>query len=204
MNMKRYISNFIVLIVVFSAVLFLNVDSSDFAKTAPTSRSNDITLKKSVSPTKVSSYASLSNIPGTSTKKGHENEIEILEFSHGIVSPRDAASGMPTGKRQHKPFTLIKPIDKASPLIAKAFINNNSIEEVKLTLYDESKKRASKHTPMMTITLRNATVTEINHSDIKSDDKVPTEKISLTYQNIVWEWVDTGVTAEDDWNTPIV
>jgi len=24
----------------------------------------------------------------------------------GIVSPRDAASGLPTGKRQHKPFSV--------------------------------------------------------------------------------------------------
>jgi hypothetical protein len=29
-----------------------------------------------------------------------------------IVSPRDAASGLPTGKRQHKPFTITMPVDK--------------------------------------------------------------------------------------------
>jgi len=32
-----------------------------------------------------------------------------------ITTPRDAASGLPTGKRQHKPVSLTKPIDKASP-----------------------------------------------------------------------------------------
>jgi hypothetical protein len=26
--------------------------------------------------------------------------------THEIVSPRDAASGLPTGKRQHKPFVI--------------------------------------------------------------------------------------------------
>jgi hypothetical protein len=26
--------------------------------------------------------------------------------SHDIVSPRDAASGLPTGKRSHKPFVI--------------------------------------------------------------------------------------------------
>ena len=28
---------------------------------------------------------------------------------------KDAATGLPTGKRQHRPFTVIKPLDKASP-----------------------------------------------------------------------------------------
>jgi hypothetical protein len=35
----------------------------------------------------------------------------------GIVSPRDAASGLPSGKRQHEPITILKPVDKSTPLI---------------------------------------------------------------------------------------
>ena len=31
-----------------------------------------------------------------------------------VKSPRDAASGLPTGKRQHKPVTFTKPLDKGS------------------------------------------------------------------------------------------
>lgn len=34
-----------------------------------------------------------------------------------IVSPRDAASGLPTGKRQHKPVTIVKELDKSTPLL---------------------------------------------------------------------------------------
>jgi len=33
----------------------------------------------------------------------------------GIVSPRDPASGLPTGKRSHNDITITKPVDKASP-----------------------------------------------------------------------------------------
>lgn len=32
-----------------------------------------------------------------------------------IISPRDAASGLPTGKRQHKPLTITKELDNMSP-----------------------------------------------------------------------------------------
>jgi hypothetical protein len=34
-----------------------------------------------------------------------------------IVSPRDSASGLPTGKRQHKPLTITKELDRSSPLL---------------------------------------------------------------------------------------
>ncbi|MFT5085590.1 MAG: hypothetical protein ACI9Y1_003651 [Lentisphaeria bacterium] len=40
---------------------------------------------------------------------------------------RDAASGQPTGKRQHKPMTIKKRIDKASPLLS----NGNGGSSVK-------------------------------------------------------------------------
>ena len=34
-----------------------------------------------------------------------EEQLNIV--SGGVVSPRDAASGLPTGKRMHKPFTSL-------------------------------------------------------------------------------------------------
>jgi hypothetical protein len=37
--------------------------------------------------------------------------------SSDVIKPRDAASGLPTGKRQHKPFTITKRIDKSSPTL---------------------------------------------------------------------------------------
>lgn len=36
-------------------------------------------------------------------------------LSHSIKSPRDAASGLATGKRMHKPMTITKQLDKSSP-----------------------------------------------------------------------------------------
>ena len=36
------------------------------------------------------------------------------------AAPRDAASGLATGRRMHKPFTITKEVDKASPLLMKA------------------------------------------------------------------------------------
>ena len=42
------------------------------------------------------------------------------QSTHAVTSPRDAASGLPTGKRMHKPITITKTMDKSSPMLAKA------------------------------------------------------------------------------------
>lgn len=36
-----------------------------------------------------------------------------------VVSPRDAASGLPTGKRQHAPVIIRKELDKSTPLLGR-------------------------------------------------------------------------------------
>lgn len=47
-----------------------------------------------------------------------ENGVAVSSssaLSHSIKSPRDAASGLATGKRMHKPMTITKQLDKSSP-----------------------------------------------------------------------------------------
>ena len=43
----------------------------------------------------------------------------VISFDQEIVSPRDAASGLPTGKRMHKPFVITKELDKSSPSMVR-------------------------------------------------------------------------------------
>src|SRR5204862_7406991 len=70
------------------------------------------------------------DIEGESTLKGFEKSMVSLEFSHEIVSPREPASGLPTGKRQHKPMVVVKRLDKASPLLQGAMVRNENLQNV--------------------------------------------------------------------------
>src|SRR3954470_7294461 len=70
------------------------------------------------------------DIKGSITQKGHENQIGVIAASHEIVSPRDAASGLPTGKRMHKAFVITKEVDKSSPLLYKLIASNETLSEV--------------------------------------------------------------------------
>lgn len=146
-------------------------------------------------------------IIGSSTSAGREGLIEVHGFSHEVVSPRDAASGLPSGKRQHKPVSITKPIDKSTPLLMHVLATNENISEFRLDFWRPS--RAGKEFQFYTIQLENATIAgvrqeQLNNTYEENAPLLPREHVSFTYQKIIWTWQDGGITAEDDWQTPDV
>ena len=146
-------------------------------------------------------------IKGSVTQKGRENSIMVIAVSHEIVSPRDAASGLPTGKRMHKPFVITKELDKSSPLLYNTLVNNENITEWSLQFWQPSATGAEKQ--HYTVKLTNANFASIHF--VMANNKHPDlmkfaeyEEIAFTYQKIEWTWVDGGITAMDDWEAPVV
>lgn len=78
-------------------------------------------------------YIKFDGVEGESTAKDHKGWIEISSVSQA-VAPRDAASGLPTGKRQHKPVTITKQVDKSSPLLAKALADGTDLSNVTISV----------------------------------------------------------------------
>jgi type VI secretion system secreted protein Hcp len=71
-------------------------------------------------------------IKGSVTQKGREGQIAVYAYHHEVISPRDSASGLPTGKRQHKPLSITKEIDKSTPLLLRVLVTNEVLTEVVL------------------------------------------------------------------------
>lgn len=147
------------------------------------------------------------DIKGSVTQAGREDSIMVIGTSHEVESPRDAASGLPTGKRQHKPFTITKEIDMATPLLYNALVNNENIPEWKLEYWQPSTSGAEQQ--HYSVTLTNASISEIRQEML--NNKYPEnmqhkerEHIAFCYQKIEWTWVDGGISCEDDWETPMV
>src|SRR5688572_853715 len=74
-------------------------------------------------------------IKGSVTQKGREGLIELKGWGWSVVSPRDAASGLPTGKRQHKPIRFTANLSRASTLLNQALVNNENLKDVLLTCW---------------------------------------------------------------------
>ena len=66
------------------------------------------------------------------SKKGYDHYITRSDFSVSsldntiteVISPKDAASGLATGKRQHRPIGITQNIDKSTPVLSKEVTGN--------------------------------------------------------------------------------
>jgi type VI secretion system secreted protein Hcp len=128
-------------------------------------------------------------IQGGVTDKGREKSIMVIAVSHEIVSPRDAASGLATGKRQHKPFVITKEIDKSTPLLYNVLVNNENIPEWELQF--QPKSGVTTPGGYYSIKLTNARIASIrsvlpNTKDPNLTRFAEYEEVAFTYQKITW------------------
>ena len=71
-------------------------------------------------------------IPGGTTIEGYENWITVASFGHSINIPTDPQSGQPAGTREHGSLRIVKPLDKASPLLYKALVRGERLPVVEI------------------------------------------------------------------------
>jgi type VI secretion system secreted protein Hcp len=151
------------------------------------------------------------DLKGSVTQKGREGKIMVIAVAHEIVSPRDPASGLPTGKRMHKPFVITKELDKSSPLLYAVLVNNENVPEWELQFWTPQIKAASgggTEVQHYTVKLTNANIASISFRMLnnKNPDLMKYneyEEVAFTYQKINWTWNDGGISAEDDWEAPV-
>ena len=145
-------------------------------------------------------------IKGSVTQAGREDSVMVIAYNHEVVSPRDAASGLPTGKRQHKPLTITKEIDKSSPLLMTVLTNNEQITKWELRFWQPSP--TGQEVQHYTVELENASIASIrsemlNNKYSENMNHKEREHVAFCYQKITWTWMDGGITASDDWEAPV-
>jgi type VI secretion system secreted protein Hcp len=127
------------------------------------------------------------SITGSVTSAPHQGTIKVVATAHEIVSPRDAASGLPTGKRMHKPFIITKELDQSSPLLYNLLNANENITTWELVFWRSSEKGGEK--PYYSVQLTNATLSSIgfgltDHRNPDLDKQKAYEVVAFTYQKI--------------------
>jgi type VI secretion system secreted protein Hcp len=116
---------------------------------------------------------------------GSEN-IHLVSVTH------DAATGVASGRRMHGTITIVKEIDKASPLLFSASTSHENLSEVAITFPGGSgdAKTAQK------IVLTNAVILSVRKAGGNN------EQITFDYSAIEVTYVKGGKTATDDWLAP--
>ncbi|HZX58203.1 MAG TPA: type VI secretion system tube protein Hcp [Mucilaginibacter sp.] len=124
-------------------------------------------------------------IKGNATSKGNEGKIECIGFMYSVKIPRDASSGMATGKTQPGNIVLVKYFDNTTPLLMQAALTNEELTSVTIEFY--KKEGDGRLVLSQTIKLTNAFISQISQfAGTISPDKtvLPTEEISFTASKI--------------------
>jgi type VI secretion system secreted protein Hcp len=141
-------------------------------------------------------------IKGGATQKGREGKIVVIAVDHNLISPTDPASGMATGRVQHKPLVISKEVDRASVGLRNALLNNERLTDVTLQFWQPQMRGGlgGSETMYYSITLKNARVVSLRHvmpnnRDPAFANRAAYEEVGLLYENITWTWSDGGLSA---------
>ena len=147
-------------------------------------------------------------IKGGVIQKGREGQIACNYFQHKVKSPRDLSSGMATGQRQYDTVVIRKEIDKSTPLITNALINNENLTSAVFNFWRPSSSTGTE-VNYFRVALTNASLVSQNwyspdslQGGATGAGDLPMEEIHFVFQRIEWTWVDGGITAMDDWESP--
>jgi type VI secretion system secreted protein Hcp len=153
-------------------------------------------------------------------KTANPKESIVFGIDLDTQAPFDLETGQASGKRQHSPLVLVKPINLASPQIYQALVSNEELTEVVVDLRAPANPTGlgGAVTPVLKYTLTNARITDVHHSmttpcvgsapcratgpdgNIVGPDE-PIETISLVFKTIQIDYADRNgsTSAMDDW-----
>jgi type VI secretion system secreted protein Hcp len=141
---------------------------------------------------------------GQSASPGHPSQIQGLQFSLTLTSPRNMATGAASGKAQYSAVTLTKPWDASSPQLLVAAASNENLPIVE---FDFVRPGANgQDYTFETIKLTDATISSVK--DFVRDAEGGTaseqtsqalEDVSFTFRNISVVNNDGKTSATDDW-----
>jgi type VI secretion system secreted protein Hcp len=139
---------------------------------------------------------------GNIWQEGHEDEVLIQAFNHSVMIPRDPQSGQPSGLRTHRPVTVTKIFDKASPLMYQALCNGELLPKVEIKWYRTAPSGVQEH--YFTIKLTDAICVDIqsympNCQDPANQSFTHLEDVSFSYRSIEWTHEVASTTGSDDW-----
>lgn len=142
-------------------------------------------------------------IKGDSTQKslGRQDSIECVYYEQAMATAREAGAAMTTGRRQYAPLLIRKRIDKSSPLLMKAFAENQKIEAI-FRFFRPNPVGDGTTEQFYTVTIKNARVASLKEyvPDTivqESSQRPPLEDVTFVFQSIQWTFTNGNVTYTD-------
>jgi type VI secretion system secreted protein Hcp len=133
-------------------------------------------------PALAETFLRLDGIEGESTDEKHKNEIAILSFTQSWINST-TISGAGKGRVQCGAITLMKNIDKSSPVLVKKTIEGKHVPSGQITFRTEG----GQATEYYTIKLNEILITEVTQSDLADSARI-IEKVVLNARRFEYEY----------------
>lgn len=140
-------------------------------------------------------------IEGSCDIEGREDTILVQAFKHLVDLPSNE-SGLPSGKRIHRPLMITKEVDKSSPKLYQALCTGEVLTEATLRWYRMD--GSGDEVQFFTVMLQNAMIVKFESwvpdvLDKQNASYGNMENLWLTYEVIRWTWEEDGIEYEDQW-----
>ena len=136
----------------------------------------------------VDMFLEIKEVPGESSKKSHEGQIDIVSFSFGAVQHGSFARGGPgggSGKAEFHDISIVKEVDKSSPKLFQACAAGTHFP--KSTIY--VRKAGDKPLEYYKVELSDLIVSSVQNSGSASGDAVM-ESVTLNCAKINFTYVE--------------
>ena len=129
-------------------------------------------------------FVKIGDIKGESTDRDHVEWIDLLQVSFAVE--RDSSAGTSGQTRQRASATfgdlvVVKEVDASTPKLQEAIATGKTIPSVKI---DFTQDLEGKRVPYLQWELKNARVSSYSFSGSADSSTVPTEQISLNFEEI--------------------
>ncbi|MFI4920032.1 MAG: Hcp family type VI secretion system effector [Gammaproteobacteria bacterium] len=141
-------------------------------------------------------------IEGSCDIEGREDTILVQAFKHTVDLPSNE-SGLPSGKRVHRPLMITKEVDKSTPKLYQALCSGELMTEATLRWYRMDGE--GDEVQFFTVMLQNAMIVKLESwvpdvLDKQNASYGTMETLGLTSEVIRWTWVVDGIEYAEHWD----
>ncbi len=135
-----------------------------------------------------------------------ENTIDVLSLEQSLGSAFDRATLRATGRRIYAPIRFTKRLDRATPLLRKALVNNEVLEGHFRWFRPNPEDGTAQHVLTLAFTGGRITKCVLRLPDTLMPEtaNLPLlEDIEMTAGTYTWTWVPDGIEFEDTVNPSV-
>jgi type VI secretion system secreted protein Hcp len=122
------------------------------------------------------------DVPGEAQATKHLGQIEVLSFQFGVTRPIDPVTGLSSGKAKFSEMSVVKNVDRASPVLFQGSAAGTHYHDVILYL----NKGGASQLDYLQITLTNVLVSGYS---VSGSGELPKESVTFNFQAIEMSYV---------------